>query len=460
MAYDREIGEPRWSRLLRRGRGEGVLRALNAPRPQVHDVLYSMIIEAQRPASFLVFRSDSRARYLAYLVERTVTPLGPVEDHLRSATLKGPPCIGEFDSRSDAASAGNGCTRLSIDVLGVLAARGNARAAHILAESIAYSEDVPSIVSWLAKSKRTDLLRDAHDVVAVRFGDDEIELRWIFVFLPHELRVRWVECQPVLVRGWKSVQAARRRRIARRAKSFVSRADLEQLPFTDLMERKYYRDEEDFRLLAQSGAREFGTDLRERLLAWIRPEYRMARRWIASKEGRLHRNAVWLLCRLPRDVLLPLVHEWSRSSHQAERGLAMQALARMARVDDLELVRSMWPEAWSARQDEEVLVVRLLRAFGRIRRDTPHPELEQAYEEVELSHVRAVAAEALAESSPDFFSARLARESLWDCEPATNRVAIEHVDSTVPGVARRIAEIARDPAAEGNVRDAARKALR
>ncbi|WP_327251677.1 HEAT repeat domain-containing protein [Streptomyces sp. NBC_01244] len=100
----------------------------------------------------------------------------------------------------------------------------------------------------------------------------------------------------------------------------------------------------------------------------------------------------------------------------------------------------------------------LVDGAGRLRIGCAAPVLRHIYRETSSSHLRGRAARALAATDPSF-AAGFAVECLWDCEETTREVAARHAETADARVAPRLRRLAADPAEEEDVQSAVRSRI-
>ncbi|MGW4567168.1 HEAT repeat domain-containing protein [Streptomyces sp. NPDC004561] len=92
---------------------------------------------------------------------------------------------------------------------------------------------------------------------------------------------------------------------------------------------------------------------------------------------------------------------------------------------------------------------------GRLGIACAAPVLRHIYRETASSHLRGRAARALAATDPSF-AAGFAVECLWDCEETTREIAARHAETGDARVVERLRRLAADPAEEDEVQTAVR----
>ncbi|MFD0372358.1 HEAT repeat domain-containing protein [Streptomyces sp. NPDC127114] len=115
-----------------------------------------------------------------------------------------------------------------------------------------------------------------------------------------------------------------------------------------------------------------------------------------------------------------------------------------------ETVRSQGPDAPA--------LYSLVDGAGRLGIVCAAPVLRHVYRETASSHLRGRTARALA-ATDSGFATGFAVECLWDCEETTREVAALHAETGDVRVAERLRRLAADPAEEAEVQDAVRNRI-
>jgi hypothetical protein len=97
----------------------------------------------------------------------------------------------------------------------------------------------------------------------------------------------------------------------------------------------------------------------------------------------------------------------------------------------------------------------LVDGAGRLGISCAAPVLRHVYRETASSHLRGRAARALAATDPSFATG-FAVECLWDCEESTRELAARHAETGDARVVERLRRLAADPAEEDEVQTAVR----
>ncbi|MER5718487.1 HEAT repeat domain-containing protein [Streptomyces sp. NPDC002132] len=100
----------------------------------------------------------------------------------------------------------------------------------------------------------------------------------------------------------------------------------------------------------------------------------------------------------------------------------------------------------------------LVDGAGRLGIACAAPVLRHIYRETASSHLRGRCARALAATDPSF-AAGFAVECLWDCEETTREIAARHAETGDARVVERLRRLAADPAEEAEVQTAVRSRI-
>ncbi|WP_433548617.1 HEAT repeat domain-containing protein [Streptomyces sp. CA-294286] len=134
---------------------------------------------------------------------------------------------------------------------------------------------------------------------------------------------------------------------------------------------------------------------------------------------------------------------------------AAGVLACRGGAQDAPLVLGALREAVRTEGPDAPLLWTLVDGAGRLGICAAAPVLRHVYRETTSSHLRQRAAGALAATDPSFASG-FAVECLWDCEETTREVAARHAETADARVADRLRRLAADPAEEAEVQTAVR----
>ncbi|MEE1927287.1 HEAT repeat domain-containing protein [Streptomyces sp. TRM 70351] len=151
-----------------------------------------------------------------------------------------------------------------------------------------------------------------------------------------------------------------------------------------------------------------------------------ARRWAARDDALGAEAAAMLACR----------------GGQEDAGAVLAALRRTVRAQGCDS-DALWP---------------LVDGAGRLAIACAAPVLRHLYRETTSSQLRGRAARALAATDPSF-AASFAIECLWDCEETTREIAARSATTGDDRVVERLRNLAADPAEEAGVQSAVRGRL-
>ncbi|MBT2396130.1 HEAT repeat domain-containing protein [Streptomyces sp. ISL-100] len=137
---------------------------------------------------------------------------------------------------------------------------------------------------------------------------------------------------------------------------------------------------------------------------------------------------------------------------------ATGVLACRGGAQDAPLVLGALRETVRADGPDAPLLWNLVDGAGRLGICAAAPVLRHVYRETASSHLRGRAARALAATDPSFATG-FAVECLWDCEETTREVAALHAETGDARVAERLRRLAADPAEEAEVQTAVRSRI-
>ncbi|WP_405660368.1 HEAT repeat domain-containing protein [Streptomyces sp. NBC_01166] len=137
---------------------------------------------------------------------------------------------------------------------------------------------------------------------------------------------------------------------------------------------------------------------------------------------------------------------------------AAGVLACRGAAQDAPLVLAALREAVRGEGPDAPRLWTLVDGAGRLGIACAAPVLRHVYRETSSSHLRGRAARALAATDPSFASG-FAVECLWDCEETTRELAAHHAETGDIRVAERLRRLAADPAEEAEVQTAVRSRI-
>ncbi|MFF3635184.1 HEAT repeat domain-containing protein [Streptomyces sp. NPDC002250] len=134
---------------------------------------------------------------------------------------------------------------------------------------------------------------------------------------------------------------------------------------------------------------------------------------------------------------------------------AGRMLACRGGAQDSDLVLGALREAVRGEGPDAPTLWTLVDGAGRLGIACAAPVLRHVYRETASSHLRGRAARALAATDPSFATG-FAVECLWDCEETTREIAARHAETGDVRVVERLRRLAADPAEEDEVQTAVR----
>ncbi|MEV6740001.1 HEAT repeat domain-containing protein [Streptomyces sp. NPDC051104] len=148
---------------------------------------------------------------------------------------------------------------------------------------------------------------------------------------------------------------------------------------------------------------------------------------------------------------------WARRP-DALGAAAGRMLACRGGAQDSDLVLEALREAVRGEGPDAPTLWTLVDGAGRLGIACAAPVLRHVYRETASSHLRGRAARALAATDPSFASG-FAVECLWDCEESTREIAARHAETGDARVVERLRRLAADPAEEAEVQTAVRSRI-
>ncbi|MGI5199607.1 HEAT repeat domain-containing protein [Streptomyces sp. CA-288835] len=451
--------------LLQRGRGDGTLHALTAPRPEALAALNTCVLHDPRHD----WQVENRSLYYARLYLDLNGELDEIEAHL-------------FDAE-DILDTDESRTGLALAVLGHLASYGRRDALELLRRYAAHGSNWAWALDELALRDDDAGLRALAAPVLARFpadpeGEAELAAAVRDAFEPRPWRL-WAEDPRASI--------ATRVRAAQEAGSF----DRWQRQMRPSGPRPGWSVRAVFEW-AQQGV-ERGAALHvpaaRCLTAVAGPEDRAeiidaarhgddgarctALRYLADSHDPdvldLIEAAQAAGSRLVVDAAVD-AFERMRSVAAVERArrwahrpdalgqAAGRVLACRGGAQDSELVLGALREAVRGDGPDASTLYTLVDGTGRLGIACAAPVLRHVYRETASSHLRGRTARALAATDPSF-PAGFAVECLWDCEETTREVAARHAETGDARVVDQLRRLAADPAEEAEVQTAVRSRI-
>ncbi|MGW1777428.1 HEAT repeat domain-containing protein [Streptomyces sp. NPDC002104] len=448
--------------LLQRGRGDGTLHALAAPRAEALAALNHCVAGDPRQD----WQVENRSLYYARLYLDLDGPLGEIEDHLFGVD----DVLDEDDHR----------TGLALSVLGHLASYGRDDALMLLRRYAATGANWAWALDELALRDDDEGLRSLAGPVLARFpatpeGEALLAAAVRDAYEPRPWRLWEEAAQPN--------EHAERLRAARQQGSF----DRWQRQLTPRGPQPGWGVQAVFDWAADGLRR--GTPLHvpaARCLAAVAtPEDRsaiLAAAAGASGEAARATALHHLVLAEPENPAVldlieaagdePAVAAYARMNGPAavERArrwvqrpdalgtAAATLLAARGGAGDASLVLGALRSTVRGSGPDSAPLFTLVDGAGRLRIACAAPVLRHIYRETASSGLRGRAARALAATDPSF-AAGFAVECLWDCEETTREVAARHAETADARVAPRLRRLAADPAEEEDVQSAVRSRI-
>ncbi|GHB74497.1 hypothetical protein GCM10010331_73130 [Streptomyces xanthochromogenes] len=446
--------------LLQRGRGDGTLHALAAPRDEALAALNHCVLSDPRTD----WQVENRSLYYARLFLDLDGGLDQIESHLFSAE----DVLDTEDSR----------TGLALAVLGHLASYGRSDALALLRRYAATGSNWAWALDELALRDDDAGLRGLATSVLGRFpatteGDAELATTVRDAFEPRPWRL-WAE-DPRDEVG-KRVRAAREtgsfdrwqrqmrpsgprpgwsvRAVFDWADEGLERGAVLHLPAARCLGAVAGPEDRDAIVEAarsgSDGAR--GAALHylaescdARVLDLIEAAVSTGSRTAADA-------AVHAFERMCGPEAVDRARGWARRPDQLGAAAA-GVLAARGEAGDEKLVLGVLRETVRAEGPDAPLLRALVDGAGRLGISCAAPVLRHVYRETASSQLRGRTARALAATDPSFATG-FAVECLWDCEETTREVAAQYAELVDARVADRLRRLAADPAEEAEVQSA------
>ncbi|MGW2656616.1 HEAT repeat domain-containing protein [Streptomyces sp. NPDC001478] len=161
--------------------------------------------------------------------------------------------------------------------------------------------------------------------------------------------------------------------------------------------------------------------------------------------------------RMCGDAAVERARRWARRP-DALGASAAGVLAGRGTAADAPLVLGALRDAVRGEGPDAPRLWTLVDGAGRLGIVCAAPVLRHVYRETSSSQLRGRAARALAATDPSFATG-FAVECLWDCEETTREVAARHAETGDIRVAERLRRLAADPAEEAEVQSAVRSRI-
>ncbi|MFI6854423.1 HEAT repeat domain-containing protein [Streptomyces sp. NPDC050416] len=451
--------------LLQRGRGDGTLHALTAPRPEALAALNHCVLRDPRHD----WQVENRSLYYARLFLDLNGELDEIEAHLFGA--------------EDVLDTEESRTGLALAVLGHLASYGRRDALELLRRYAAHGSNWAWALDELALRDDDAGLRALAAPVLARFpadpeGDAELAATVRDAFEPRPWRLwaedpresiatrvraahetgcfdRWQrQMRPAGPRpGW-SVQA-----VFEWAQQGLERGAALHVPAARCLTA--VAGPEDRAEIIQA-AKEGGDGARCTALRYLAdgndPDaLGLIEGAVATGSTVVVDAAVEAFERMRSLAAVDQARGWARRP-DALGAAAGRVLACRGGAQDRDLVLAALREAVRGDGPDAPTLWTLVDGTGRLGIACAAPVLRHIYRETASSHLRGRAARALAATDPSFATG-FAVECLWDCEETTRELAARHAETGDTRVVERLRRLAADPAEEAEVQTAVRSRI-
>ncbi|MFE5758250.1 HEAT repeat domain-containing protein [Streptomyces massasporeus] len=451
--------------LLQRGRGDGTLHALTAPRPEALAALNHCVLRDPRHD----WQVENRSLYYARLFLDLNGELDEVEAHLFCA--------------EDVLDGDESRTGLALAVLGHLASYGRRDALELLRRYAAHGSNWAWALDELALRDDDAGLRALAAPVLARFpadpeGDAELAVTVRDAFEPRPWRLwaedpresvaarvraahetgcfdRWQrQMRPSGPRpGW-SVQA-----VFEWAQQGIERGAALHVPAARCLTAVAGpEDRAEIVRAAQDGTDGARCTALRYLADGTDPEaLDLIEGAVATGSTLVVDAAVDAFERMRSLAAVDRARGWARRP-DALGAAAGRVLACRGGVQDRDLVLAALREAVRGEGPDAPTLWTLVDGTGRLGIACAAPVLRHVYRETASSHLRGRAARALAATDPSFATG-FAVECLWDCEETTREIAARHAETGDARVVERLRRLAADPAEEAEVQTAVRSRI-
>ncbi|MFG2605500.1 HEAT repeat domain-containing protein [Streptomyces sp. NPDC048514] len=448
--------------LLQRGRGDGTLHALTAPRAEALAALNHCVLRDPRHD----WQVENRSLYYARLYLDLNGELDAVEAHL-------------FDAE-DVLDTDESRTGLALAVLGHLASYGRRDALDLLRRYAAHGSNWAWALDELALRDDDAGLRALAAPVLARFpgdpeGEAELAAAVRDAFEPRPWRL-WAEDtrEPIAARVRAAQETGCFDRWQRQMRPTGPRPGWSVRAVFEWAQQGMERGAALHVPAARCLAAVAGPEDRPEILRAARDGIDGARctalRYLADGNDP---DALPLIEAAVTDGTAPVVEaaldafERMRSITAVDRArgwaqrpdplgaAAGRVLACRGGMQDSDLVLGALREAVRGEGPDAPTLWTLVDGAGRLGIACAAPVLRHVYRETASSHLRGRAARALAATDPSFATG-FAVECLWDCEETTREIAARHAETGDARVVERLRRLAADPAEEDEVQTAVR----
>ncbi|MEU6609759.1 HEAT repeat domain-containing protein [Streptomyces shenzhenensis] len=451
--------------LLQRGRGDGTLHALTAPRAEALAALNHCVLHDPRHD----WQVENRSLYYARLYLDLNGELDAIEAHL-------------FDPE-DILETDESRTGLALAVLGHLASYGRRDALRLLRRYAAHGANWAWALDELALRDDDAALRELAVPVLARFGTDtegEAELAAAVrdAFEPRPWRL-WAEDprESLATRVRAAQETGCFDRWQRQLRPTGPRPDWSVHAVLDWAQQGVERGTALHVPAARCLVAVAGPEDRPEIVRAAQDGTEGARctalRYLADSNDPdalglieaavtggptpVAEAAVDAFERMRSVAAVDRARGWARRP-DALGAAAGRVLACRGAARDSELVLTALREAVRGEGPDAPTLWTLVDGAGRLGIVCAAPVLRHVYRETASSHLRGRAARALAATDPSFPTG-FAVECLWDCEETTREVAARHAETGDARVVERLRRLAADPAEEAEVQTAVRSRI-
>ncbi|MEU1303641.1 HEAT repeat domain-containing protein [Streptomyces shenzhenensis] len=451
--------------LLQRGRGDGTLHALTAPRAEALAALNHCVLHDPRHD----WQVENRSLYYARLYLDLNGGLDAIEAHL-------------FDPE-DVLETDESRTGLALAVLGHLASYGRRDALRLLRRYAAHGANWAWALDELALRDDDAALRELAVPVLARFGTDtegeaELAVAVRDAFEPRPWRL-WAEDprEPVATRVRAAQETGCFDRWQRQLRPTGPRPDWSVHAVLDWAQQGVERGTALHVPAARCLVAVAGPEDRPEIVRAAQDGTEGARctalRYLADSNDPdalglieaavtggptpVAEAAVDAFERMRSVAAVDRARGWARRP-DALGAAAGRMLACRGAARDSELVLTALREAVRGEGPDAPTLWTLVDGAGRLGIVCAAPVLRHVYRETASSHLRGRAARALAATDPSFPTG-FAVECLWDCEETTREVAARHAETGDARVVERLRRLAADPAEEAEVQTAVRSRI-
>ncbi|AXG76816.1 HEAT repeat domain-containing protein [Streptomyces paludis] len=451
--------------LLQRGRGDGTLHALAAPRAEARAALDHCVLNDPRRD----WQVENRSLYYARLYLDIHGGLDGIERHLFGAE-------DHFDTEESR-------TGLALAVLGHLASYGRPDALELLRRYAATGTNWAWALDELALRDDDSGLRALAAPVLARFpagpeGDAELAATVRDAFEPRPWRLwaddpratigariraageqgsfdRWQrQLRPSGPRpGW-SVQA-----VFDWAQQALDRGTALHVPAARCLTAVAGPDDRATIVRAARGGPDGARCASLHYLAEVRDPVvlDLIESAASGPDRTVAEAAVAAFERMTGAAAVDRARGWVHRP-DALGACAAGVLATRGTTKDTELVLGALRETVRSEGPDAARLWTLVDGAGRLGIVCAAPVLRHIYRETASSQLRGRAARALAATDPSYATG-FAVECLWDCEETTREVAALHAETADVRVAERLRRLAADPAEEAEVQTAVRSRM-